>query len=120
MAISKREWVNKKGEARSAWEAAYSDQKGKRRRKQFPRKRDAVAWLVNARSEIASGIHTPDSQSITVEVAANLWLQSCERGRDGRDPVEPHTLRSYESHVRLHIRPLIGSELLSQLTKYLK
>ena len=116
MAISKREWVNKKGEARSAWEAAYSDQKGKRRRKQFPRKRDAVAWLVNARSEIASGIHTPDSQSITVEVAANLWLQSCERGRDGRDPVEPHTLRSYESHVRLHIRPLIGSELLSQLT----
>jgi integrase len=116
MAISKRTWETPEGERRSAWEAAYSDQQGKRRRKQFARKRDAEAWLVNARSEVASGIHTPDSQSITVADAAVLWLQACQRGRDGREPVEPHTLRSYESHVRLHINPLVGAELLSGMT----
>jgi len=116
MAISKRSWTTPKGERKSAWEAAYTDQQGKRRRKQFARKRDAEAWLVNTRSEVASGIHTPDSQSITVAHAADLWLQACERGRDGRDPVEPHTLRAYDSHVRLHIKLLLGSELLSQLT----
>lgn len=116
MAISKRTWTTPEGRSGSAWEVSYRDQQGKRRRKQFARKRDADAWLVKARSEISSGIHTADSQSITLGDAADLWLQSCERGRDGRDPVEPHTLRVYRSHVRLHIKLLIGSELLSQLT----
>ncbi len=116
MAISKRSWISPAGEKRSAWEVSYCDQQGKRRRKQFARKKDADAWLVNARSQVADGIHTPESQSITVADAAELWLRSCARGRDGRDPVEPHTLRSYDSHVRLHIEPLMGTEKLGKLT----
>ena len=116
MAISKRAWKTPNGKMGSAWEVAYRDQQGKRRRKQFARRKDADAWLINTRTQISSGVHTADSQSITLAEAADLWLQACERGRDGRDPVEPHTLRVYDSHVRLHIKPLIGAELLSQLT----
>jgi integrase len=116
MAISKRSWQTPKGELRSAWEAAYSDQQGKRRRKQFARKRDAEAWLVNARSEVASGIHTPDSQSITISDAASIWLLACQRGRGGKESVEPSTLRAYRNHVNKHILPYIGGELLCQLS----
>jgi len=114
--INKRCWITQGGERRSAWEVSYRDQHGKRRRKQFARRKDADTWLVKARAEVASGVHTPDSQSITVAEAADIWLYACMHGRDGRDPVEPHTFRAYESQVRLHIVPLIGTELLSRLT----
>ncbi len=116
MAICKRSWTTKAGVNRSAWEVSYSDQGGKRRRKQFAKKKEADSWLVKVRSELASGMHTAESQSVTIRVAARIWLDACERGRDGRDPVERHTLRSYESHVRLHINPVIGDKLLVSLT----
>jgi integrase len=116
MAISKRTWTKPGGEQKSAWEVAYRDQQGKRRRKQFAKKKDADAWLVNARSEVASGIHTPDSQSITIADAASIWLFACERGRGGKEPVEPSTLRAYRNHVEKHIVPYIGEDLLSQLS----
>ncbi|MFB9354254.1 site-specific integrase [Sneathiella chinensis] len=116
MAISKRTWTTKKGEKRSAWEASYTDKTGKRRRKQFDRKKEAESWMIKVQSELAAGLHTPESQSISVKEAAQIWLQACARGRDGRDAVERHTLRSYESHVRLHINPLLGERLLSSLT----
>jgi integrase len=114
--ISKRTWKTESGATGTAYEVSYKDQHGKRRRKQFAKRKDADAWLVNARAEVASGTHTPDSQSITIAEAADIWLTACERGRAGRDPIEPHTFRSYESQVRQHIEPLIGSELLSRLT----
>jgi len=114
--IRKRTWRNSAGEAQVAWQVSYIDQKGERRRRQFDKKKDADSWLVKARAEVATGIHTPDSQSITIAEAANIWLRACELGRDGRDPVEPHTLRQYQSHVDHHIKPLIGLDRLNRLT----
>ncbi|AWN47629.1 site-specific integrase [Methylobacterium terrae] len=94
-----------------AWLAGYTDGGGKRRFKQFATKKEAEAYLLQARSQVASGVHTPDSVSPTVAEAAELWLQRCER-----DKLEATTLRQYRTHVNLHIVPRIGATKLSRLT----
>lgn len=109
--IRKRSWTSPSGEMNTAWQVDYRDQHGKRRSKQFPRKKDAEAWAVNAASEVQRGIHTPDSTSITVRHAAASWLKTVRA--NGR---EPTTVAAYEQHVRLHIVPRCGDKKLSQLT----
>ncbi|PVE22850.1 site-specific integrase [Microvirga sp. KLBC 81] len=96
---------------KTVWLAAYLDGAGKRRFKQFARKAEADAFLVTVRSQVAAGVHTPDSVSITVKEAADLWLERCER-----DKLEETTLRQYRAHVNLHIVPRIGATKLSRLT----
>jgi integrase len=108
--IRKRTWVTRKGETKSAWLADYYDQNGERHRKSFATKKAADDWLVDTSSEIKSGVHVPDSQSITLKQACRLWLERRElRG------VERGSLRVYEQHTRLYIEPLIGARRLSQL-----
>jgi integrase len=114
--IRKRAWTNDQGDEQTAWQVSYVDQHGKRRRRQFRLRKEADAFLVRARSEVFSGVHTPDSASVTVEAAARIWLDACELGRDGKEPVEWSTLKSYRGIVRHHIAPSLGNELLSRLT----
>ncbi|MXO97238.1 tyrosine-type recombinase/integrase [Erythrobacter aquimaris] len=109
--IRKRSWKNSAGACKSAWQVDYKDQAGRRRSKQFARKKDAEAWAVNALSEVQKGVHTPDSVSITVAMAAELWLESVRNSNR-----EPTTIASYEQHIRLHIVPRCGALKLSQLT----
>ncbi|MEY9885276.1 site-specific integrase [Bradyrhizobium sp. CCBAU 43298] len=93
------------------WRASYTDGAGKRRTKQFPRKNDGEAWLVEVRHDIARGTHTPGSISPTVKDAAALWIKRCnEKG------LEPMTVKGYEEHVDLHIVPFIGAKKLSDIT----
>jgi integrase len=47
------------------WRAAYTDGASKRRTKQFARKADADAWLVEVRHDVARGTHTAASASPT-------------------------------------------------------
>jgi integrase len=109
--VRKRTWTNAKGE-HTAWIADYFDQSGKRHIKTFARKKEADAWLVTARGEVARGVHTPESSSITVAEAAALWL---EKGQ--LENLERSTLKQYRSHVALHIAPSrIGAEKLARLT----
>jgi integrase len=96
---------------RTVWLVDYRDQDGNRRFRQFDRRRDADAWLVQARSQVAAGTHTPEARSITVGEAADAWLQRAEL-----DGLEPATIRQYRSHVEHHIRPLIGAVKLSRLS----
>lgn len=110
--IRKRTWISPAGETNTAWLVDYRDAGGHRRSKQFTRKKEADAWLVNASWEVKQGTHTPDSKSITVEAAAQIWL---DQGK--REGLEPTTIAAYEQHVRLHIVPLCGARKLSQLTK---
>lgn len=112
MSIRKREWTTPKGEAKTAWLVDYRDAQGKRRAKQFARKKDADAFEIKANWEVSQGIHTADSQSITVEKAAENWIA---RGR--REDLEQSTLNQYDQHVRLHINPFLGAKRLNQLTK---
>src|SRR5689334_2077868 len=110
--IRKRSWTSPTGERKTAWQVDYKDSAGHRRSKQFPRKKEAEAWATQAAYQVTQGTHTPDSQSITVARAAELWL---ERAR--REELEPTTIAAYDQHVRLHIVPLCGGRKLSQLTR---
>jgi len=109
--IRKRSWVTPAGEEKTAWLVDYRDSAGKRRAKQFARKRDAEAWSTQAAWEVSKGVHTADSQSITVAQAADLWIQAAE----AKDR-ERSTIKQYKEWAELHIKPLIGSKRLSQLS----
>lgn len=110
-AIRKRSWTSPSGEQKTAWLVDYRDSAGKRRAKQFTRKRDAEAWSTQAVWEVSKGVHTADSQSITVGQAADIWVKAAE----AKDR-ERSTIKQYREWVELHIKPLIGDKKLSQLS----
>lgn len=112
MSIRKREWTTPGGEARTAWLVDYRDPAGKRRAKQFDRKKDADAFATTTNYEVSQGTHTADSQSITVAQAAEKWI-----ARGKREGLEEATLAPYGQHVRLHINPFIGAKKLNQLSR---
>lgn len=109
MSIRKRTWSTN-GVEKTAWQVDYVDASGKRRRKNFGKKKDADAFLANAKVEVRDGIHVPDSETITVKEAAKLWLKACAAAG-----LEQSTIDQYEQHVRLHIVPLIGATKLNRL-----
>lgn len=109
--VIKRAWIDARGKRKEAWRVSYNDQNGKRRFKQFSRKKDADAYELTAQWEVKQGTHTPDADSITIADAADLWVATadangCDRG----------TLKSYGEMVRCHIKPLLGTEKLSRLS----
>lgn len=97
------------GEVR--WLADYRDVRGKRRAKQFERRKDADAWLTKAKREVQLGLHVAESDSLTISEVADLWLERAER-----KGLEPSTTAQYRQHVDLHIKPLIGGTKLAKLT----
>ncbi len=109
--IKKRTWTNDRGETKEAWQLRYIDSQGAERSKQFARKGDASAYLTKVGWEVSQGTHTPDSVSVTVSKAADLWVAATRaKGR------ERSTIKQYEEWAELHIKPLIGEKKLSQLT----
>ncbi|PNG27912.1 tyrosine-type recombinase/integrase [Methylocella silvestris] len=111
MSIRKRTWKTGDGLQKEAWVVDYVDQKGKRRLKTFDRKKEADAWWKAAGFEIEKGFRTPDSQSVTIAKAAELWLETC-RGHK----LERSTIDAYAQHVENHIAPYLAREKLSQFT----
>jgi integrase len=111
MSVRKREWVSPKGEAREAWVVDYVDGSGQRRNKNFKRKSDADTYASRVGAEVRAGTHTPDSASLTIAEAGQLWLQSSENLG-----LERTTLDFYRQHLNFHIVPLIGNTKLSQMT----
>jgi integrase len=93
------------------WRASYTDGAGVRRTKQFARKGDGEAWLVETCHDVARGIHTPGSISPTLKEAGALWLKRCREKQ-----LETMTIKGYEEHCELHIYPFIGAKKLSDLT----
>jgi integrase len=93
------------------WLVDYRDRAGKRRAKMFETKRDADAYMVKARAEVAAGTHVPESQSVTVSEAADLWVR-----RGESDGLEATTVRQRRQHADLHIKPLIGATKLSRVS----
>ena len=108
--VRKRTWKTG-GAVKTAWVADYFDQAGKRRLKTFDTRKAADAWLVNARHEVSQGIHTPASISLTVGEAGELWFEQSEN-----DGLERSTLMQYRQHLEHHIKPLIGSVKLAELS----
>jgi integrase len=109
--VRKRAWTNRDGSRSEAWVVAYTDQAGKRRLKSFNKKREADSYQVGLGGELHSGIHVPDSQSVTIAEAGRLWLKTSEAGG-----LERTTLDQYRAQLELHIVPLIGAMKLSRFT----
>ena len=108
--IRKRSWQSA-GQTKTAWVLDYVDQSGTRRLKTFSTKKGAVAFRDKTQHEIQQGTHTPDSISVTVAEAAELWISGRER-----EGVERTTVREYRLHINRHIVPLIGGVKLSRVT----
>lgn len=109
--IKKRRWQTPSGEWKEAWRLRYTDSQGVERNKQFAKKGDASAYLVKVGTEIARGVHTPDSVSVTIKEAGELWV-----GRAETLERERSTIKQYKELTQLHIYPLLGTEKLSKLT----
>jgi integrase len=94
---------------RTAWIADFFDAQGVRRQKTFRLKKDADAWLVQARGQVAAGTFTPESNSVTMKEAIDGWLARAEA-----EGLERGTQVQYAQHAR-HILALIDSK--AKLTK---
>lgn len=77
MAVRKREWTAADGTKRSAWQADYVDQNGKRQRPTFKTKREAAAFLAKATVEVQERRHVPASEAVTVRAAVDGYLKAC-------------------------------------------
>jgi integrase len=110
--IRKRSWINAVGVTKIAWLVDYQDQAGKRRAKQFRTKKEADAYSDRARTEVRQGMHTHDRDSITVAIAADLWIAVAEAER-----LERSTTKRYRELANLHIKPRLGALKLTALTK---
>lgn len=111
MATRKRSWIAPNGEEKTAWQVDYRDQAGKRRSKQFARRKDAEGWLVKAAYEVSQGVHSVDSASIMVSDATQLWVNKAVS-----ESLERSTIKQYKELKRLHIDPFIGNVKLSRLS----
>ncbi|SER57390.1 Site-specific recombinase XerD [Faunimonas pinastri] len=114
--VRKRKWVAPDGADREAWIVAYTDQGGKRRLKTFDKKKDADRYRTQVETEVEKGIHTPDSESITVREACARYLDICERRYREKDGIARTTLAARRGIIRKHIDPLIGNVKLSRLS----
>jgi integrase len=110
MSVRKRAWTTSKGVEKEAWVVDYVDQAGKRHLKSFAKKKAADNFAATANVEIRAGVHTADSNSVTVAKAGKLWIETCERAG-----LERATIDAYRQHLRLHIEPYLGNLKLSQL-----
>ena len=111
MSVRLRLFPDPKTGPNRAWVADYVDGNGKRQRRQFALKKDALAFEKRAATEVADGTHIAQSDSITVEEAGELWIKAKQRA--GR---EQATIAQYRQHLDLHINPAIGHVKLPALT----
>ena len=111
MSVRKRAWTTSRGVEKEAWVVDYVDQAGKRHLKTFPKKKSADNFEATANVEVRAGVHTADSDSVTVTKAGKLWIETCEHAG-----LERTTVDAYRQHLRLHIEPYLGNLKLSQLS----
>jgi integrase len=108
--VRKRKWKSS-GETHTAWVVDYVDQKRDRHIKTYATKKAADQALIKLGGEVQRGVHTADSESVTVADACRLWIERAEI-----EGLERSTVRGYRQHVDLHIVPAIGAVKLSRLT----
>jgi integrase len=112
MSVRKRVWTTRKGEAKEAWIADYTDGAGKRHIETFARKKDADAYAAKVAVEVNAGTHVAPDSDLTIAGVAEKWIKGVEA--DGR---ERATIRQYRQHIKHHIVPRIGGVRLAKLTR---
>ena len=86
MSVRKRSWKTSKGVVKEAWIVDYTDQAGERHIETFKRKKDADAKHAVVKVDVKRGVHVAPSKSITVEKAAEAWLEEAAKGGLERAP----------------------------------
>ena len=118
MSVRKRTWTTRKGEAKEAWIADFTDGTGKRHIRTFKQKKTADAYEAKVRVEVGTGTHVALDGDVTVATAAENWIKRVEaNGMRQTGPAERTTIRQYRQHVDLHIVPRVGKLKLAKLTK---
>jgi integrase len=110
--IVERIWTGADGTERRGWQCDFTDQDGRRVRKQFTRRRDADAFMVTARGQVQVGTYTPDSTSATIGEACDLWLE-----RAAAEGLEQGTRQNYRQHVAHILTVIDRNTKLSRLTQ---
>jgi len=103
--IRKRSWKTTKGETRVAWAVDFTDASGNRERRQFNTKRAADAFRVEIEGQLRAGTFRPEAAKVTVNEAADLFLDHCEGRMKRRERMTRHNYKVYEGHVRNYICP---------------
>jgi integrase len=104
-------WKRTLAGGRTRWCVNYTDQHGRRHSKTtFTTKKAAQDYRRLVEGEVDRGVHTPESTSITVGAAADLWLRRAEVNE-----LERSTIRAYRNHLA-HITPIIGGVKLAKLS----
>jgi integrase len=100
----------------------FKDANGRRRAKQFPTKREADRFMVDARAQVSSGTYLHERDSVTIQAAANIWLDHCWRRAEANRRMERATLQDYKAKIRLHVLDPVaglGAVQLVRLTRKL-
>jgi hypothetical protein len=69
--------------------------------KTFRLKKKADVFETRSRFEITQGTHTPDSASITIAEAADLWIETCAGRRLERSTIDSE----FEDRLRRGVPP---------------
>ncbi|WP_438279125.1 tyrosine-type recombinase/integrase [Nitrobacter sp.] len=117
--VRKRTWTAPSGETKTAWMVDYADSRGDRQRKHFPTKKAADAFRISVEGQLQTGIYRPDASKLTMQKAAESFLERC-KGRHARDErMTRKMLVVYTGHVNNHILHRergVAAWKLSQLT----
>ena len=100
--IHKRTWTTPAGKERTGWQVDFHDRSGKRRRRLFRTKREADAFLVDARAADARGQYVHAPASITVQEATDRWLAYLDKLVTAGS-IEPRTRDDRRSKIRHHV-----------------
>jgi integrase len=95
---------------KTAWLASYNDSGGERRFKQFQTRKEADAFMVRVRGEVAAGSHVPERAASTVDQAYALLITALESDQAARA-----TVHNYRVYYRNHVAPFLGTRLLPKL-----
>ncbi len=90
---------------KEVWLCDFKDQQGRRRARQFARKRDADAFMAEAGGDIKKGRYVHAHGVPKLEDAVRQWLEYCESrvGIGGDDHLERATFEDYRGKVTNHI-----------------
>lgn len=106
--VFKKEVPGKAGKTRLRWLARWM-QDGKKREKAFDTQREARAFAaemqVKHEGKGLSKVQEVQGGKVLFEELANDYLRELERGKDGGDPLEGQTLRTYRKYLENHAFP---------------
>ena len=93
------------------WRVRYADPDGKEHSKSFAKKSDAEQFLVTVSADVLRGTYIdPAAGRMSFGTYAQQWFER-------QVHVRPTSTMMYDSHLRNHIVPLLGSTRLSALQR---